>query len=133
MFVDSTLTGCVLQGGKDAASARYIYTNIPRMTRAIFHSSDDALLNYLKDDNDTIEPEWYMPVVPLLLINGADGIGTGMYTTTSFCMLLIVLLIGWSTSIPNYNPVDIVDNIRRLMRGEAQVPMLPWYRGFKVF
>lgn len=47
------------------------------MTRAIFHQSDDALLNYLKDDNDTIEPEWYMPVVPLVLINGADGIGTG--------------------------------------------------------
>jgi DNA topoisomerase-2 len=65
------------QGGKDAASARYIFTNIPRMTRAIFHPSDDALLNYLKDDNDTIEPEWYMPVVPLVLINGADGIGTG--------------------------------------------------------
>ncbi|KAG8738906.1 DNA topoisomerase 2 [Ceratobasidium sp. 428] len=102
------------QGGKDAASARYIFTNIPRMTRAIFHPGDDALLNYLKDDNDSIEPEWYMPVVPLVLINGADGIGTG-----------------WSTSIPNYNPVDIVDNLRRLMRDEPQVPMTPWYRGFK--
>ncbi|KAF8604983.1 DNA topoisomerase II [Ceratobasidium sp. AG-I] len=102
------------QGGKDAASARYIFTNIPRMTRAIFHQSDDALLNYLKDDNDTIEPEWYMPVVPLVLINGADGIGTG-----------------WSTSIPNYNPTDVVENIKRLMQGEPQVPMTPWYRGFK--
>ncbi|KAG8724984.1 DNA topoisomerase 2 [Ceratobasidium sp. 395] len=64
------------QGGKDAALARYIFTNIPRMTRAIFHPGDDALLNCLKDDNDSIEPEWYLPVVPLVLINGADGIGT---------------------------------------------------------
>ncbi|CAE6454249.1 unnamed protein product [Rhizoctonia solani] len=102
------------QGGKDAASARYIFTSIPRITRTIFHPNDDALLNYLKDDNDSIEPEWYMPVVPVVLINGADGIGTG-----------------WSTSIPNYNPRDIVDNLRRLMNGEPQVPMLPWYRGFK--
>ncbi|CAE6368969.1 unnamed protein product [Rhizoctonia solani] len=102
------------QGGKDAASARYIFTNIPRITRTIFHPNDDALLHYLKDDNDSIEPEWYMPVVPVILINGADGIGTG-----------------WSTSIPNYNPRDIVDNIRRLMDGEPLVPMSPWYRGFK--
>ncbi|KAF8760768.1 DNA topoisomerase 2 [Rhizoctonia solani] len=102
------------QGGKDAASARYIFTSIPHITRTIFHPHDDALLNYLKDDNDSIEPEWYMPILPVILINGADGIGTG-----------------WSTSIPNYNPRDIVDNIKRLMNGEPQVPMFPWYRGFK--
>ena len=40
-------------------------------------------------------------------------------------------MIGWSTSIPNYNPVDIVQNIRRQMEGEPMVPMTPWYRGFK--
>ena len=39
--------------------------------------------------------------------------------------------IGWSTSIPNYNPVDIIENIRRQMKGEPTVPMTPWYRGFK--
>jgi DNA topoisomerase-2 len=63
----------------------------------------------------SIEPDYYLPTVPLVLINGADGIGTG-----------------WSTNIPNYSPVDIVDNLRRLMRGEAVVRMAPWYRGFKV-
>ncbi|KAG9104156.1 DNA topoisomerase 2 [Ceratobasidium sp. 370] len=120
------------QGGKDAASARYIFTNIPRMTRAIFHPCDDALLNYLKDDNDSIEPEWYMPVVPLVLINGADGIGTGECRIRwAKWYLTDTITTGWSTSIPNYNPVDVVDNIRRLMRGEPQVPMTPWYRGFK--
>lgn len=41
------------------------------------------------------------------------------------------MVSGWSTSVPNYNPVDIVANIRRLMKGEEQVPMTPWYRGFK--
>jgi DNA topoisomerase-2 len=40
-------------------------------------------------------------------------------------------ILGWSTSVPSYNPVDIVANIRRLMNGEELVPMLPWWRGFK--
>ncbi|KAH9992512.1 DNA topoisomerase [Russula compacta] len=102
------------QGGKDHASARYIFTEPAPITRTIFHPMDDALLEYLKEDNDQIEPEWYMPVIPLVLINGAEGIGTG-----------------WSTSVPSYNPRDVVENIRRLMAGEEQEPMLPWWRGFK--
>lgn len=55
----------------------------------------------------------YMPVVPTVLVNGAEGIGTG-----------------WSTSIPNFNPRDLVANLRRLLDGEQPVTMKPWYRGF---
>ena len=66
------------QGGKDHASARYIFTEPAPITRTIFHPADDPLLNYLREDNDDIEPEWYMPVLPLLLLNGAEGIGTGL-------------------------------------------------------
>lgn len=106
--------GTRIAGGKDAASARYIFTNIPRMTRALFHPNDDPILKYQIEDDMGIEPEYYLPVVPLVLIDGADGIGTG-----------------WSTAIPNYNPLDIVENIRRKMRGEPVEPMTPWYRGFK--
>lgn len=42
-----------------------------------------------------------------------------------------MVIIGWSTNVPCYNPMDIVENIRRLMRGEEQVAMVPWWRGFK--
>ncbi|TXT08989.1 hypothetical protein VHUM_02463 [Vanrija humicola] len=105
--------GTRMQGGKDAASPRYIFTNTSRMTRAVFHPADDALLNYLVEDGHQIEPEFFLPTVPMVLINGADGIGTG-----------------WSTSIPNYNPVDVVENVKRLMRGEELVEMQPWFRGF---
>ena len=55
----------------------------------------------------------YMPVVPLVLINGAEGIGTG-----------------WSTFIPNYNPRDVVANVRRLLAGQEMEAMQPWYNGF---
>jgi DNA topoisomerase II len=64
-------------GGKDAASARYIFTKLEPIARAIFHPDDDALLNYLNDDGSSIEPEYYVPVIPMILVNGADGIGTG--------------------------------------------------------
>lgn len=100
-------------GGKDAASARYIFTALPRITRAIFHPSDDNLLNYLNDDGQSIEPEWYMPTLPMVLVNGGEGIGTG-----------------WSSFVPNYNPADIVENLKRRLRGEDMVAMQPWYRGF---
>ncbi|KAJ6573911.1 DNA topoisomerase II [Mycena vulgaris] len=102
------------QGGKDHASARYIFTSPTRISRVIYHPADDALLTQQKDDNQIVEPEWYLPVVPLVLINGAEGIGTG-----------------WSTNIPCFNPEDIVANLRRLMAGEEMVPMHPWWRGFR--
>ncbi|KAJ4485455.1 DNA topoisomerase II [Lentinula aciculospora] len=102
------------QGGKDHASGRYINTLPMPIARSVFHSDDDALLNAQFEDNSQIEPEFYMPVVPMVLINGAEGIGTG-----------------WSTNIPGFNPIDIVANIRRLMDGEELVPMHPWWRGFK--
>ena len=67
------------QGGKDHASARYIFTEPSPVARAIMHPWDDPLLNYQKDDTTWIEPEFYMPVLPMVLINGADGIGTGTF------------------------------------------------------
>jgi DNA topoisomerase-2 len=105
--------GTRLQGGKDAASARYIFTNLTCFSRTVFHPADDALLKILNDDGQSIEPEWYLPVMPMVLVNGADGIGTG-----------------WSTSIPNYNPRDIVDNIYNYLNNEELKPLHPWYRGF---
>lgn len=101
--------GTRLQGGKDAASPRYIFTNLSNLARTVYNPSDEPLLNFLNDDGQNVEPEWYLPIVPMVLINGADGIGTG-----------------WSTSIPNYNPRDIVDNLLRLMNKEEILPMQPW-------
>ncbi|AQK73810.1 DNA topoisomerase 2 [Zea mays] len=106
--------GTRAQGGKDAASPRYIFTKLSNITRSIFPKDDDILLNYLNEDGQSIEPTWYMPILPMVLVNGSEGIGTG-----------------WSTYIPNYNPRDIVANVRRLLNEESTVPMHPWYRGFK--
>lgn len=165
LLVPSGQFGTRLQGGKDAASARYIYTHLNTLTRHLFNEADDALLSYQVEEGQGIEPEWcamhfflclggadarlcvvflhhrhstecgiqtpilfpspiacathptgrrYMPILPMVLVNGAEGIGTG-----------------WSTSIPNYNPRDIVANLKRLLAGQEQEPMAPWYRGFR--
>ncbi|XP_048132347.1 DNA topoisomerase 2-like isoform X4 [Rhodamnia argentea] len=101
-------------GGKDHASPRYIYTKLSPITRFLFPKDDDNLLDYLNEDGQSIEPTWYMPILPVVLVNGSEGIGTG-----------------WSSYIPNYNPRDIVANLRRLLNGEMMEPMDPWYRGFR--
>ena len=67
------------QGGKNAASARYISVTIPELTRKIFHPQDDALLTYCNDDGQLVEPEWYLPILPMILVNGSEGIGTGEF------------------------------------------------------
>ncbi len=69
------------QGGKDHAAARYIYTELAPVIRNVMHPADDAVLSYQQDDGRSVEPEWYMPVIPLVLVNGAEGIGTGMFPT----------------------------------------------------
>lgn len=71
------------------------------------------MLEYLEEEGQSIEPNYYLPIVPLCLINGAEGIGTG-----------------WSTSIPQHNPRDVVANIRNLMRNRQYVQMHPWYKGY---
>ena len=42
------------------------------ITRLMFHPDDDDLLTYLQDDGASIEPIFYMPVIPMVLVNGAE-------------------------------------------------------------
>eukprot|EP00172_Hildenbrandia_rubra_P004008 Plantae.Rhodophyta-Hildenbrandia_rubra.ctg7345.p1 GENE.Plantae.Rhodophyta-Hildenbrandia_rubra.ctg7345~~Plantae.Rhodophyta-Hildenbrandia_rubra.ctg7345.p1 ORF type:complete len:869 (+),score=175.43 Plantae.Rhodophyta-Hildenbrandia_rubra.ctg7345:321-2609(+) len=114
LLVPAGQFGTRLHGGKDASSSRYISTCLAPVARAIFPALDDALLSYLDDDGKPVEPQWYAPVVPLVLLNGADGIGTG-----------------WSTSVPCYDPADIIRNVRRMLKGDGPIEMIPWYRNFK--
>ncbi|KAK4379698.1 hypothetical protein RND71_001560 [Anisodus tanguticus] len=101
-------------GGKDHASSRYIYTRLSPIARFLFPKDDDTVLDYLNEDGQSIEPTWYVPIIPMVLVNGSEGIGTG-----------------WSSYVPNYNPRDLVANVRCLLNDELMEPMDPWYKGFK--
>ena len=110
--------GSRLQGGADSASPRYIFTALEPIVRAVVKREDDAVLAYTTDDGQTVEPETYLPTLPLLLVNGAIGIGTG-----------------FSTNILPYNPADILHHLRSRIRGEVSdlsaVRLAPWWFGFR--
>ena len=106
--------GTRLMGGKDASQTRYIFTRLTPEARNVFDPRDDAILTYLDDDGRSIEPEFYMPTMPMVLVNGTEGIGTG-----------------FSCYVPPFNPKDIRNNILNFLDGNPIKRMKPWFRGFK--
>ena len=105
--------GTRLMGGKDSASPRYIFTRLSGYSE-VFHKDDSAVLKYLEDDGHKIEPEYYVPILPLVLLNGAQGIGTG-----------------YSTDVPCYSPESIKENIKAYLEDTPMKEMIPSYKGFK--
>jgi DNA topoisomerase-2 len=101
-------------GGKDASQTRYIFTRLTPEARNIFDPRDDPILTYLDDDGRSIEPDFYMPTLPLVLVNGTEGIGTG-----------------FSCYVPPFNPKDIRENILSFLDGKPIKRMKPWFKGFK--
>ena len=106
--------GTRLQGGKDAASARYIYTYLQPYTRLLFPEADDPVLDKREDEGLEIEPEFFVPVIPTVLVNGALGIATG-----------------WATRVLTYHPLEVIERIESKLGGEKVAPLRPWARGFK--
>ena len=112
------------QNGKDASAARYIFTRLETITRCIYMEEDDELLEQVNDDGDLVEPVFYVPIIPMILVNGCESIATG-----------------WSSSIPCYNPLDVITCVRAWISGSgvstqdgiqiSSIPdIVPWYRGF---
>ena len=110
--------GSRLMGGKDAASPRYIHTHMETIMETLFRKEDLPILKYTEDDGLEVEPETYLPVLPLLLVNGCVGIGTG-----------------FSTDIPPFNPDDILRLLRDRLEGREKSltgkQLVPWWFGFK--
>ena len=108
--------GTKLMNGADASSPRYIYTHLSKYAYELFNSQDFPLLEYLDDDGQSIEPKYYVPTLPLVLINGTEGIGTG-----------------FSTKIPSFNPDDLKYCLEKLVEDpDYDIPELtPWYKGFE--
>jgi DNA topoisomerase-2 len=122
LFEPNGQLGSRLQGGKDSASERYIFTQLNKLTRLIYRNEDDSILTYLDDDGQSVEPIYYVPIIPMVLVNGTKGIGTG-----------------FSTEIMCYNPLQIIAYIKHKLAGGAsstseQIPaptIEPFYKNFK--
>lgn len=115
LFMPNGQFGTRLQGGKDSASERYIFTQLSKITRYIFPEHDDKILHYLNDDGLLVEPIFYVPIIPMVLVNGTKGIGTG-----------------FSTDIMCYNPIDIIKCLKNKLKNiNEKVDLFPYYEGFK--
>lgn len=122
--------GTRYENGRDSADPRYIFTKLDALTRLIYRQDDDMLLDYIECDGQKIEPRFYVPIIPMILVNGCVGIGTG-----------------WSCNIPCYNPIELIDAIKIWLDNhgvytendiednpETDIKSLlpdlkPWYRG----
>jgi len=114
LFVPNGQFGTRLQGGKDSASERYIFTYLNKLTRLIFPESDDSILEYLDDDGLLVEPVFYAPIIPMILVNGTKGIGTG-----------------FSTDIMPFNPLDIIARLKEILQnGYSSISLTPYYNDF---
>jgi DNA topoisomerase-2 len=119
--------GTRLENGKDAASPRYTSTSIDPITRLIYREEDSFLLEHVIDDGDKVEPTFFIPIIPMILVNGcATGIGTG-----------------WSCNVPMFNPVDVINEVRKWINYQGELlyevdgveysvldEIVPWYHGF---
>ena len=116
LLIPSGQFGTRLKGGDDSASERYIFTLLNQITRAIFPKHDDAILEYLNDDGTPVEPRFYAPMIPMILVNGSKGIGTG-----------------FSTEILCYNPMQIIGYLKNKLVGWPPIDdsFMPFYEGFQ--
>jgi DNA topoisomerase-2 len=108
--------GSRIKGGQDASSPRYIFTRLEKIARIIFPEQDDNILKYLNDDGTPVEPQFYVPIIPMVLVNGSKGIGTG-----------------FSTEIMCYNPTQIIAYIKNKLHKSSSSTInefLPYYEGF---
>jgi len=107
--------GTRLQGGKDSASERYIFTQLSTVTRLIYRKEDDPILEYLEDDGYPVEPRFYVPIIPMILVNGGKGIGTG-----------------FSTDILSYDPLMLIDYLENLLKLEEKEQIFtPYYKNYQ--
>ena len=102
------------KGGKDCASSRYIFTELNKVTRHLFNQNDSPLMDYIFEEGQKIEPNWYLPIIPMILVNGCEGIGTG-----------------WRSQLPCFNPHEIVRSLKSKLKGNGFTKLEPWYKGYQ--
>lgn len=106
--------GSRADGGKTYSASRYIFSRLAPVTRCLFRPEDDDVLTLQVDENKPIEPVCLCPVVPLILCNGANALGTG-----------------YKSDVPMYRPEDLIQRVRAALRGDGWTDPTPWHHKYK--
>jgi DNA topoisomerase-2 len=95
----------------EAGAARYISTKLTSNFRLLY--KDFELLENQVEEGNTIEPKYFLPVIPTVLLNGSSGIA-----------------VGFATNILNRNPLDLVDACVKVLDGKKVGKLLPWWKEY---
>ena len=96
------------------AAHRYIFTKLSQSFKTIFKDEDRVILEHLYEDDKKIEPKYFLPIIPVILINGSQGIGTG-----------------YASKVLSYNPTDLKNDIIAILNGTERTTLIPWYKGYR--
>jgi DNA topoisomerase-2 len=100
---------------REASAPRYISTLKQRFLNTIINPKDNAVLEEQNFEGELIEPKYFLPIIPLLLINGSDGVSTG-----------------FAQSILPRNPLEIKDYlVSKLKDKPFKGKLIPYYKGFR--
>lgn len=95
----------------DAAAPRYISTKLHKNFRLLY--KDFELLESRYDEGNEIEPKFFLPIIPTVLLNGGSGIA-----------------VGFATNVLNRNPLQLIDACLKSLDGKHYTEPTPWNREF---
>ncbi len=95
----------------EPAAARYIGTRLSKNFRLLY--KDFELLRYKEEEGESIEPHYFLPIVPTVLINGSSGIA-----------------VGFSSNILNRNPIEIINACESILKGKKIQDIKPFNQFF---
>ena len=90
---------------------RYIGTKLSKNFRLLYKDFD--LITSKEEEGEIIEPEYYLPIIPTVLLNGSSGIA-----------------VGFSSNILNRHPKDLIDSCLTILQGKAVDKVKPYIKDF---
>lgn len=95
----------------EAGAPRYISTKLHKNFRLLY--MDFELLTPRYEEGSEIEPSYFLPIIPTVLLNGGSGIA-----------------VGFASNILNRNPIDLIDACLKVIDGKKFKEPSPWYYDF---
>ena len=95
----------------EAGAPRYVGVKFNENFRLLYKDFD--LVKEQEEEGEKIEPKFFLPIIPTVLLNGGSGIA-----------------VGFATNILNRQPVDLIKACLSVLKGSDCPEIKPWINGF---
>ena len=96
----------------EAGAPRYVGVKFNENFRLLYKDFD--LVRQKEEEGEKIEPSFFLPIIPTVLLNGGSGIA-----------------VGFATNIMNRHPVDLIESCLKVLKGQPCPIVRPWIKGFE--